>query len=82
MLPWACIDGSAILHSSLQNVPILYNGPPLPLSKLPLPWGIWTPIRYMVPSAHPSSQPVSLSYELEDSVAAKIYCLHALADSS
>jgi len=30
-------------HRSLQSVPILYNGPPLPPSKLPLPMGMWTP---------------------------------------
>ena len=32
------------LHSSWQRVPILYNGPPLSSSKLPLPMGIWTAI--------------------------------------
>jgi len=31
-------------HSWWQTVPILYNGPPLPPSKLPFAWGIWTPI--------------------------------------
>ena len=37
---------------------ILYNGSPLPpTSKFPLPMGIWTPIEYMVPLAHPCPQP-------------------------
>jgi len=36
MLPWAH-------HSSPQSVPILYNGPLLPPSKLPFPMGVWTP---------------------------------------
>ena len=35
--------GSAVLHSSPHSVPVLYNGPALPLSKLPLPMGAWTP---------------------------------------
>jgi len=30
--------GSAILHSSPQSVPILYNGPPLPPENCPFPW--------------------------------------------
>jgi len=33
---------SAVLHSSQQNGPILYNGPQLPRQNLPLPMGIWT----------------------------------------
>ena len=42
-----------LLHSSLQSVPILYNGGrPFPPSKLPLPPGIWTFIQYVVPWAH------------------------------
>jgi len=31
-----------LLHSSLQTVPIVYNGRPIHPSKLPLPWGIWS----------------------------------------
>ena len=40
------------LHSSLQCVPIIYNGRPFLHSKLPLPIGIWTPsnIWFFVPT--------------------------------
>jgi len=30
---------------------------PSKVQNCPLPWGIWTPIEYMVPWAHPSPQP-------------------------
>jgi len=40
--PTASQSAEPFLHSSPQNVPIFYNGPPLPPSKLPFPWGIWT----------------------------------------
>jgi len=49
MIPWA--HPSPQPQRSVQlfctddrRVPILYNGMHLSPSKLPLPWGIWTPI--------------------------------------
>jgi len=45
------------LHNSRQKVPILYNGQPLLPQNCPFARGIWTPIQYMVLSAHPSPQP-------------------------
>jgi len=36
------------LHSSWQSVPILYNGPPLSPSKLPIRMGDLDPMEYMV----------------------------------
>ena len=45
------------LYSSWQRVPILYNGPPLSPSKLPIHMGDLDPMQYMVPWAHLSPQP-------------------------
>jgi len=44
------------LHTSLQSVPILYNGTPLPLQNCPFSWGSG-PQSDMVPEAHQSPQP-------------------------
>jgi len=44
------------LHSSRQNVPILYNRQPFPPQNCPFLWGIWTPIQYMLPWVHSSPQ--------------------------
>ena len=40
-MPNSILVGSAVLHSSTQSVPILYNEPPP--QKLPLPWVSETP---------------------------------------
>ena len=49
---------SRFLHNSWQTLTILYNGPPLfQLKNCPFLWGIWTPVKYVVPLAHLSPQP-------------------------
>jgi len=42
--------GSAVLHSSRQSVATLYNGPTLPLQKLPTPMGLPANTRFIWPT--------------------------------
>ena len=48
-------------HRGPQRIHILYNGTPLLPQNCPFRWGIWNPIEYVVPWAHPSPQPNSIS---------------------
>jgi len=43
VIPDSISIGSAILQSSVQTAPKLYNGLPFRPSKLPFPWGFCTP---------------------------------------
>jgi len=75
MLRWACVDGSAIFAQLTAECPFTLQWA-APSSKLPLPWGFWTPIHYVIRWARPSSQPVNLSGEsaVFDFCILTIYC--------